>query len=251
MTGAPSACQGPKRVMPERFNGARVIVIGASSGLGLATAAAFSREGAHVVMASRGGSKLAGAVAQVGSGATALTLDTADQPSIAAAFDQPPFDHVVVTSSEAPTGSVRELSLEDAYRAMDSKFWGAYRIARAAHIESGGSLTLVSGQLSVRPSRTAVVQGAINAAIEGLARGLALELAPIRVNVVSPGTIDTPLFGHLEADSRRLLFADVAGRLPVGRVGDADNIASAILFLAANPFTTGSVLQVDGGAAIS
>ncbi len=89
------------------------------------------------------------------------------------------------------------MSLADAAAAMESKFWGAYRVARAARINDGGSLTLISGFLSERPLATAVLQGAINAALEALARRLALELAPVRVNAVSPGMIETPIWDDL------------------------------------------------------
>ena len=134
---------------------------------------------------------------------------------------------------------------------MDSKFWGAYRIARAARIRDGGSLTLVSGVLGRRPSAASVLQGAINAALEGLARGLALELAPVRVNVVSPGLIDTPLHDRLPADKRQAMFEQVAARLPAKRIGDARDVANAILYLASTPFATGSTVVVDGGGAIA
>jgi NAD(P)-dependent dehydrogenase (short-subunit alcohol dehydrogenase family) len=97
-----------------------------------------------------------------------------------------PWDHVIVSAAQTPTGPVRTLDLADAEAAMESKFWGAYRVARAAKIKDGGSLTFISGFLSVRPSAGAVLQGAINAALEALARGLALELAPVRVNTGPP-----------------------------------------------------------------
>src|SRR6202044_1381284 len=116
-----------------------------------------------------------------------------------------------------PSGPVRGLSLADAQQAMDSKFWGAYRVARAAKIRDGGSLTFVSGFLSVRPSGTAVLQGAINAALEALARGLALELAPVRVNAVSPGLIATPLWSKLSETDRESMYAGAAARLPARR----------------------------------
>ncbi|MBD2749320.1 SDR family oxidoreductase [Microvirga sp. BT688] len=99
----------------------------------------------------------------------------------------PPFDHIVVSAAQTPYGPVRTLSLEDARQAMESKFWGAYRIARAARIADRGSLTFISGYLAERPSETSVLQGAINAALEGLRRGLALELSPLRVNMGCSG----------------------------------------------------------------
>jgi NAD(P)-dependent dehydrogenase (short-subunit alcohol dehydrogenase family) len=143
------------------------------------------------------------------------------------------------------------LALADANAAMESKFWGAYRIARAAKIKDGGSLTFVSGFLSVRPSASSVLQGAINAALEALARGLALELAPVRVNAVSPGLIATPLWSGMADDKREAMFAGAAQRLPARRVGQPEDIANAVLFLATTSFATGSTVRVDGGGAIA
>ena len=96
-----------------------------------------------------------------------------------------------------------------------------------------------------------MLQGAINAALEALARGLALERAPVRVNTVSPGLIDTPLYAGMAAADQDAMFAKAAGRLPVGRVGKPEDIAQAILFVATNPFATGSTVTVDGGGTIA
>jgi len=146
---------------------------------------------------------------------------------------------------------MRGLALADAYAAMDSKFWGAYRVARAVRIRQGGSLTFVSGFLSVRPSKTSVLQGAINAALESLARGLALELSPVRVNTVSPGLIATPLWSKLDAQARDRMYEGAAARLPAGRVGQPEDVANAVLYLASTPYATGSTVLVDGGGAIA
>jgi NAD(P)-dependent dehydrogenase (short-subunit alcohol dehydrogenase family) len=134
---------------------------------------------------------------------------------------------------------------------MDSKFWGAYRVARAARIQGAGSLTLISGFLSERPSATAVLQGAINAALESLARGLALEFAPVRVNAVSPGVIETPIWDGLPPEKRKALFENMASRLPVHRIGQPEDIANAVLFVMTTSFATGSTFRVDGGGVIA
>lgn len=234
-----------------QFDGQRVIVVGASSGIGLATAKAFAAAGAQVVVAARAGDRLQRAAEEVGHGATALALDTGDQSAIAAAFAGEAYDHVAITAAQTVTGPTREMSLEDAYKSMDSKFWGAYRVARSVRISGNGSLTFISGGLAVRPSKTSVLQGAINAGLEGLARGLALELAPVRVNTVSPGIIETPLYARMEPVAREAMLRSTAERLPVGRVGQAEDLASAILFIAGNGFITGTTLRVDGGGAIA
>lgn len=234
------------------FNGMKVLIIGGSSGIGAATASAFALQGAHVTIASRNQAKLEAAARKLGENVRTATMDTTDDASVQAFFDTAEtFDHVIVSAAHTPTGSVRGLELADAYRAMDSKFWGAYRVARAARIREGGSLTLVSGFLAVRPSQTSVLQGAINAALESLGRGLALELSPVRVNTVSPGLIATELWSKLDEAAREKMFEAAAARLPARRVGRPEDVANAILYLASTPYATGSTVLVDGGGAIA
>ncbi|HXZ08580.1 MAG TPA: SDR family oxidoreductase [Paraburkholderia sp.] len=233
------------------FASKHVLIVGGSSGIGAAAARAFAALGADVTIASRSQSKLDAVAADIGSGVRTAVLDTTDDAAVERFFaGAGPFDHVVVSAAQTPGGPVRELALADAYTAMNSKFWGAYRVARAARIVEGGSLTLVSGFLSVRPSKSSVLQGAINAALEALARGLALELSPVRVNTVSPGLIATPLWSKLSGDARQSMFDGAAARLPARRVGQAEDVANAIVYLAGTPFATGSTVLVDGGGAI-
>jgi NAD(P)-dependent dehydrogenase (short-subunit alcohol dehydrogenase family) len=231
---------------------ARVLVIGGSSGIGLATAAAAGEAGASVTVASRSRAKLDAALGSIPGTRRAAVLDTRDLPTLERFFmAEGPWDHVVVSAAQTPTGPVRTLSLADAHAAMGSKFWGAYHVARAAKIRNGGSLTFISGFYSVRPSADSVLQGAINAALEALARGLALELAPVRVNAVSPGLIATPLWSKMPVDKREEMFADAAASLPARGVGRPEDIANAVLFLARTPFAAGSTVRVDGGGAIA
>ncbi|MGV2287133.1 SDR family oxidoreductase [Trinickia sp. YCB016] len=230
----------------------RILVVGGSSGIGAATAKAFAERGADVVIASRNQAKLDAAAMQIGKRVTTAVLDTTDAASVETFFAQAgAFDHVVISAAQTPSGPVRQLALDDAYAAMESKFWGAYRVARAAKIAEGGSLTFVSGFLSVRPSASSVLQGAINAALEALARGLALELSPVRVNTVSPGLIATPLWNKLGDEARQAMYDSAAARLPARRVGQPDDIANAVVYLATTPFATGSTVLVDGGGTIA
>lgn len=238
--------------MSDKLQNSRILVVGGSSGIGLATALAAAEAGASVTIASRSQPKLDAALAGLGGNARAVVLDTSDDGSVERFFaEEAPWDHIVVSAAQTPSGPVRILSLSDAKAAMESKFWGAYRVARAAKIREGGSLTFVSGFLSVRPSASSVLQGAINAALEALARGLALELAPVRVNAVSPGLIATPLWSGMPNDKREAMFASEAKRLPARRVGQPEDIAKAVMFLVTTPFATGSTVRVDGGGAIA
>lgn len=213
---------------------AHVLVVGASGGIGAATAHAFEALGADVA---RPGHDV---------------LDITDDASVEAFFATTgSFDHVVVAAARTKIGSVGTLAVADAQASMNSKFFGAYRVARAVRVNESGSITFVSGFLSRRPSANSVLQGSINAALEALARGLALERAPVRVNAVSPGLIDTPLHAKMPPEDRQAMFDRVAARLPARRVGRSEDIAQAILFVATNGFTTGSTITVDGGATIA
>ncbi|PLZ02597.1 short chain dehydrogenase [Burkholderia sp. WAC0059] len=236
-----------------QLKGTQVLIVGGSSGIGEATALAFAEAGAHVTIASRNQAKLDAAAARIGHGVATAVLDTTDGKAVETFFaGASSYDHAVVSAAQTAGGPVRELPLEAAYAAMDSKFWGAYRVARAVRINERGTLTFVSGFLSVRPGKW-VLQGAINAALESLGRGLALELAPskVRVNTVSPGMIATPLWDGLDDTARQAMYDNAASTLPARVTGQPRDIANAVLFLATTPYATGSTVLVDGGGAIA
>jgi NAD(P)-dependent dehydrogenase (short-subunit alcohol dehydrogenase family) len=136
-------------------------------------------------------------------------------------------------------------------RHHEGKFWGAWRVAREADINAGGSLTLVTGYLSVRPRPNAAIVGAANGALESLARSLALELAPVRVNAVSPGIIDTPIRAAMPEQARKEMLEKTAASLPVGRVGVGEDIARQILAFMTIGFMTGAIVYLDGGALVT
>ena len=230
----------------------RVLVLGGSSGIGLATAQAAATVGAKVTVASRSGDKVNAAVAAIGRGAQGIALDTTNDAALDAFFSQQPeWDHIVVSVAAGRSAGIHDMTLQDAYGNMNAKFWTAYKTAKLAKITPEGSLTLVSGYLSQRPNKDALLQGCINAALESLGRGLALALAPVRVNTVSPGLIDTPIRAAMPADRKNAMLDHAAATLPARRVGQAEDVADAILMLMTNPFTTGSTLFVDGGGMIA
>jgi NAD(P)-dependent dehydrogenase (short-subunit alcohol dehydrogenase family) len=229
----------------------RVLIVGGSSGIGMAIASQAHAQGAQVTIASRSEAKLNEAAGRLGQGIATAVLDTGDEKAVEDFFATgDTWDHVIISAAQTPSGPVRKLPLEDAKKAMESKFWGAYRIARAARFSHRGSLTFISGFLSIRPSATSVLQGAINAALEALARGLALELSPVRVNAISPGLIDTPLWSKMDDGARQSMFEKAAQNLPARVVGQPEDIANAAIFVMTTPFATGSTVRVDGGGAI-
>jgi NAD(P)-dependent dehydrogenase (short-subunit alcohol dehydrogenase family) len=229
--------------------GKKVVVIGGSSGIGLAAAELAGKEGASVVIASRNADRLKAAAGKFG--ATPIPTDVTDDESVSALFRKcGPVDHVVMTAAQLRTGPFKTVAMDDVRATMESKFWGAWRVARSAEIRAGGSLTLVTGYLSVRPRPGAAIVSAVNGALESLTRSLALELAPTRVNAVSPGTIDTPIRASMPEAARRDMLAKTAAALPVGRVGTADDIAKQILTFMTVGFATGSIVYIDGGALV-
>jgi NAD(P)-dependent dehydrogenase (short-subunit alcohol dehydrogenase family) len=230
--------------------GQKVVVVGGSSGIGLATAELAKREGAEVIIASRNADRLNAAVARLG--VTAIVADVTSDESVASLFRNcGQVDHVVVTAAQLRSGPFKSVSMDDVRGTMEGKFWGAWRCAKSADIKPGGSLTLVSGFLSIRPRPNSAIVGAANGAIESLARSLALELAPVRVNAVSPGIIDTPIRAGMPEEARRDMLAKTAAGLPVGRVGVGEDIARQILAFMTIGFATGSIVYIDGGALIN
>jgi NAD(P)-dependent dehydrogenase (short-subunit alcohol dehydrogenase family) len=162
-----------------------------------------------------------------------------------------PVDHVVVTAAQLRSGPLKSVAMDDVRGTMEGKFWGAWRVARAAEIRAGGSLTLVSGFLSVRPRPNSAIVSAANGALESLTRALALELAPLRVNCVSPGFVDTPIRAAMPEAARRDMLGKIAAALPVGRVGVGEDIAQQILTFMTNGFMTGSIVYLEGGALVT
>ncbi len=234
-----------------RLENKRVLILGGTSGIGFGVAEAALEAGAAVVVASRSHEKIQSAIKRLEGQVSGVSLDITDPEAVETFFaNQSAFDHIVVSAAKTKIGPVRELPLPDASASMTSKFWGAYHVARCARINDGGSLTLVSGFLSIRPTKTTALQGAINSALEGLTRGLALELQPTRVNCVSPGLVETEMYSGLGGDARQAMFDGAAGRLPTKMVGAPAHIAVQILAFMCNPYISGSVVYVDGGGSL-
>ncbi|MGN6095534.1 MAG: SDR family oxidoreductase [Bosea sp. (in: a-proteobacteria)] len=232
----------------------KLLITGGSSGMGLALARLSLDLGAQVVLVGRDEAKLARAGTMLG-GRGRLELLTADitcEDAVAKLFETVgDLDHIVCTAADIRGAYelLPTLDLQAARQAMESKVFGPMLLAKhgAPRLRPSGSITLTSGIAAYRPMPRGTVVAAINAALEGLVRALAVELAPIRVNAVSPGWVDTPIWEFVAGDRKDAMLAGMAERLPVGRVGRPEDIAQAIAFLVGNGFTTGTVLHVEGG----
>lgn len=229
-----------------------VVVLGGSSGIGLACASAAHESGASVVIAGRSSEKLDLARERVGDAARTFTVDVADETSVRELFEQiERVDHLLVSAAETRAASMEEPESETLRATLDVRVWGGYYAAKhAVPRMNGGSITFVSGLSAMRPYPGSEIIAASCGAIEAFSRALALDLAPIRVNTVCPGIVETPLLDGFYGEDREEVLRDLAARLPVGRVGEPEDIADAALFLMGNGFVTGSVLRVDGGGAL-
>ncbi|WP_172383610.1 SDR family oxidoreductase [Streptomyces sp. MNP-20] len=242
---APTAVPGPGTL-----HGRTVVLIGGGSGIGLRVAHQAVAAGARVVLGGRSADRLAAAAQELGDAATWRTVDVTDRASLAAFFAPVErVDHLLTTAGTYRVGPMLELSDEDAESPFVAKFWGQYHAVRLAapKLTADGSVVLMSGAAGARPPGPAPAYAACNAALEGLARGLAVELAPIRVNVVSPGTIDGNLWQGRPTEAREQAFAQYRRDTLLHRLGSEDEIAHAVLYLFGNGYTTGSTLYPDGG----
>ncbi len=217
----------------------RAVFVGGSSGIGLAAARRARAAGWDVVVVSRDPER-----ADVD--AERVALDIADEAAVRATFEAlGPIDHLVFSPVARAGGPARSLDLAAARRAFETKLWGPFTAVQAADVRE--SIVFVSGVAATTPMRGGSATAAVNGAIEALVRTLAVELAPVRVNAVSPGIVATPTWDAMAAEDREAMFERLAGALPVGRVGTADDLAEAIWLLLTNGFVSGIVLPVDGG----
>lgn len=231
--------------MTSPLNGKTIIVIGGSSGIGAAVAKQAVARGAHVVLAGR---RLSSGVQN---GVRSEQVDVTDSNSLQRLFAAVGrFDHLVYTAGPAVQAkALIETDLSLAQDNFNVKLWGSLRAIQAAlpFLDERGSITLTSGQLGRKTVAGQFIKTGINAATEALGKQLAKELAPRRVNVVSPGVIDTEAYAGLSDEQRLAMFAKAGGALPVGRVGQAEEVAAGYVLAMENGFITGSVIDVDGG----
>jgi NAD(P)-dependent dehydrogenase (short-subunit alcohol dehydrogenase family) len=227
------------------------VIFGGGSGVGLASAKLLAAQGATVTIAGRDRAKLDGAIAGTHR-IKAHVADGRDLQSIRAFFDTVgPFDHLVIPAGQTTRGGSFVDTITDASfrETFDGKFWVQVNVAHAGAklIRAGGSITLFSGGASRRAMKGMTNIAAVNGALDAIVPPLSIELAPTRVNAISPGTLRTTYWtGTPEAQLDQIMNR-MANALPAGRVGTADDIARAVLFLVTSPYVTGTVLAVDGG----
>lgn len=229
-----------------------VIIVGGSSGIGLGVARAVLAEGARATIVGRSRERLARAHEELGDDERVRTVaaDISQEADVARLFDlAADFDHLVTTAIDAAYQPITELEIGAVQRVLSSKLVGSLLLAKHAskRISARGSITFTSGIAASRPSPGGAAVAAVNGALEALGRALAVELAPVRVNVVSPGWVDTPVWDTFAGARKEVILASMADRLPVGRVGTAADLARAYIFVMQSEYSTGAVVHVDGG----
>jgi NAD(P)-dependent dehydrogenase (short-subunit alcohol dehydrogenase family) len=231
--------------------GKTVLIAGGTSGMGFAVAEQAQASGARVIVASRSPDRVTRAARALGADAVGEIVDVTDDASIERLWSRVgSVDHLVISAADIRGVALTSASPADAHASMESKFWGPCRLIRRATISPEGSVVLFSGLASRRPGPATGILSAINGAVEALGQALALELRPVRVNVICPGLIDTEFWDHTPPGLKETMFADAINRLPVRRVGRPEEIGSAVMALLTNGFINGTVLVVDGGASL-
>ncbi|WRZ95605.1 SDR family oxidoreductase [Streptomyces sp. NBC_01007] len=233
------------------------IIIGGGSGMGLALARTLLAENMNVTIVGRSADRLATARAELerpGHGKiSTIAADMGREEDVAALFAQVErVEHVAVTAADATGvyGRTVDVATATARAIVETKLLGAWLVGKYAAGRVTGSITYTSGINAYRPNGSNTIMAAANGALASLAYGLAIELAPVRVNVISPGWVDTPIWDQLGMD-KQAAFAELAARLPARRIGTPDDIAQAFLSVIHNGFITGTVLHVDGGHRIT
>jgi NAD(P)-dependent dehydrogenase (short-subunit alcohol dehydrogenase family) len=236
------------------FENRRIVVLGGSSGIGFAVVELAASHGAKVVIASSNAARVQKAIESVGGEVEGHAVDLSDERAVETFFAKlGRFDHLVYTAGDSlDLHDLASTDLKKARRAFELRYWSALAAVKygSPNIDKDGSIVLTTGIAGQRPHKGWVVAASVCGTIEALTRALAIELAPIRVNAVSPGVVRTNLWQNMSEAERELLYERVGNSLPVGRVGEPHDIAQAYLFLMHEGFSTGQIVVVDGGTVL-
>lgn len=234
----------------------RVLVIGGGSGVGLGIAGLAAREGARVTIASTNADRIAKAAKELGGGVSSAVLNVTDEAAVARFFEGAgPFDHIAFTAGDwggLTPGPIANLDLAKAGGGMNVRYWGAIAVAKhgAARLPPGGSYTITGGMLAHKPMKGLALATAGAGSLESLAKGLAVDMAPVRVNCVCLGLIRTEMWDNFPEGHRASLEAATKSQL-IPRPGTPAEAAEAYVYLMRNTFATGQVIHVEGGLALT
>lgn len=236
------------------ITGQRVVLFGGTSGIGLATAKAASARGAHVVVVSGRQTSVDRALEELPAGTEGYAVDLNDTRRTAEVIaGLGPFDHFVWTAGDSLSlMPVSGFDIEKARSFFELRFFSMLAAVAAAAplIRSGGSITLTTGTAKDRSTAGWALAAGVCGAVESVTKALAVELAPVRVNAVAPGVLRSPLWSGMSEEDQAAMYKAIGTSLPVGRVGETDDAADAFLYLLSQPYSTGTVLTLDGGTVL-
>lgn len=232
-----------------------VVLLGATSGIGLATARAATRAGARVTIGSRSPESVERALAQLPDRTAGHVVDATSSDELDRFFDAAGgFDHFVYTAASPLTGAaLADYDVETAFEFLGLRLVHALDAVRLAvpHLPAGGSITLTSGTAAYKGGTGWTLGAAVSGAMVSVVRSLAVELAPVRVNAVAPGVVRSPLWARMSEADREEMYRSTAASLPLGRVAEVDDVAKAYLALMDQDYVTGTVSVVDGGTLVA
>lgn len=238
----------------ENLKGKKVVIIGGSSGIGLATAKLAASKGANIIIVSSKQERIDLALQEIKSESIGYPIDVTDEMQLKNLFEKIGlFDHLIFTAGEnLVLSTINETELQDARDYFNIRYWGAFAAVKYAtpFIRATGSIVLTSGIASNRPNKGWALGASICAAMEGFTRAMAMELAPIRVNIVSPGVVKTQLWNGMSENDREAMYTNIGNALPVKRVGEAQDIAKTFVYLLEQEYGTGQTLIIDGGTSL-
>ncbi|MBS3903884.1 MAG: SDR family oxidoreductase [Simkania sp.] len=233
----------------------KVVIMGGSSGIGLATAERLAKGSYQVIIASRSKEKIDRALKRIKGNVLGYPVDFTNPEALELFFQIiESLDHLIcVGAGEAAWGSFPDIKTLELKQGFENKFWGYFYSAQAAlkNMKKKGSITFVIGGACrcAIPGTSGVA--AVNGAILSMGLTMAREVAPIRVNLIAPGVTNTPIYDYMPTEEKTSFFKQVGNSLPVGRIGEPDDIAKAMEFVIGNGYLTGAVIDVDGGGRLN
>lgn len=233
----------------QRLENTTILFLGGTSGIGLAAAKMAAYYGARPILVGRNADKLSEAAAQFSNARTAL-LDVTDESTLEVFFQSlGKVDHIFATHSGPYYARLHKIDFEKVRQNFHDRFVSMLAIARFGkeHINHGGSITFMGGTTSRKPGPSYSITGPLNDAVETLTKGLAIELAPVRVNIIPAGFVNTQLSKSILKDRYEARIMELEQTLPIGRIVEPEDVAMLAIQLMANGAVTGGVFDIDGG----
>ena len=232
----------------------KIVVMGASQGMGFATAQLLANQDNEIIMVSKTKERIEKAAKEIGKNVMPKTLDFTDELSVKNFFEEiGNFDHLLLIGAGLPAwGAFTQFETQALKNAFDTKFFGYYYSSKHAipYLRKDGSILMVIGGAARKGMPGTAGLAAVNGALLAMGKTMAVELAPIRINIVSSGVVDTPAYNWMTEEQKEAFFQQIGEKLPVGRIGKPNEIAHIIEAITDNQFMTGAIIDIDGGGSL-